>query len=139
MKKIIVSLALVLLSSAALYATITLNTGQIQRYQLGPTVIETDDTVSAIDVALDFTNKRVVTTLQLGSVSGGVFTSGTHGTNTVVNIDSVGGIVKISGRADLVLTPTQQTAVQTQMKAFQTQLETTLNSWGVVPGTVVAN
>lgn len=121
-------------------ATITLNTSQIQTFQVGGSTVENDTIASATSATMDFGPKIVRITVDVGSTNSGSFVSGQHGKSLLVTIDSVNGTVAVSdGRANLKLTAAQQTAIKNTLTNFQNNIETALINWGIVSGTQVAN
>ncbi len=131
--------ATLLLVSGIAFATITLDTTQVQKYQLGGTTVETDDTASAVSADTNFVAKTITSRIGFGTSTSG-FVAGARAHSVTVTINAQTGEVSVSdGRQNLQLSSAQQAAVQSFITGFQDQLEKAVVSWGIISGTQVPN
>jgi len=136
-KKLLGILIGLLAVSTVAFATITLNSQYVRTYQTGGVTTETDTTASATQATMDFPTQSITVVVELGSDSNG-FVRGSQAPAYQIVIDARGG--NVSGPlGNVKLTAAQQAAIESVMTNFQNQIENALVSWGVVPGTAVAN
>lgn len=128
--------AVLLAGSAVAWATITLNSSQVQKYQVGSATVETDAAASAANADLNFQAKTVTVTVDYGTVGASGFVAGSRAHGLRVTINAATGEVSASdGRQNLKLTDAQQQAVEGVLTSFQSQIEQALVGWGIVSGT----
>ena len=136
-KQILLSIAALLVVTAAAYATITLNSQYVRSFQTGGVTTETDNTASATSADISFAAQSLVVTVQLGTMNPG-FVQGKDAPVYSVVIDAKGGNVT-GPLGNLKLTAGQQAAIKSTLTNLQNQIEGFLAGQGMVPGTAVAN
>ena len=141
MKRIfLVVTATLFLTVGAAWATITLNTSEVQSFTTGSTATETDGIASATGVNVSFPAQTITITVQYGSTGTNGFVAGQQARPLTVTINARNGQVAVSdGRPNIKLTSAQLSGLLTNLKADQTQIENTLLGLGVLTGTQVAN
>lgn len=128
-----------LLGSAAAWATITLTSSQVQTYAQGGNTVETDSIASVTDSAWNYGAETVRLTLQYGSTQSGSFVAGKNVPSTTIVVDAQSGTVSLSDGTVVHLTAAQQSAIVSTMKTQQNTIESALINWGILSGTQVAN
>lgn len=141
MKRIfLVALSALFLVMGAAWATITLSPGEVQSFSTGGTVTETDNVASATGVNVSFPAQTITITVQYGAPGPNGFAPGAKAQPLTVTINARNGQVAVSdGRPNIRLTSAQLSALVTNLKNDQNQIESTLLSLGVLSGTQVAN
>lgn len=137
---IIVTFAVLFVTVGMAWATITLKPGEVQSFTTGSTITETDGSASATGVNVSFPAQTITITVQYGSGGTNGFVAGQQARPVTVTINARNGQVAVSdGRPNIKLTSAQLSALLTNLKNDQNQIENTLLGLGVLTGTQVAN
>ena len=151
MKKWILGSLIVPLVAIAAWASITLDSSEVQSFSLGGVEIESNTVAAVTGLQMNFQSASIRVVLGYGKLVAGRFVAGPNAKPLVINITTEetrdgDGVVTNSGAlvlqdaagTNIPLTPSQRTAVLNIMSGLRNQVESFLLTKGVTDGTQVA-
>jgi hypothetical protein len=139
MKRLVMILLGLVLCGGVTWASITLDSTLVETFQVGGSTVESDTVAALTNVSIDFQAQTVTGTLEMGTLSNGVFTKGPRSHSLTVTINLANGQVNASdGRPNLTLTAAQISAIQSFLTNFRNSFETFVVNQSIVKGTQVA-